>query len=171
MNNAGRGAAVHFGQATDEVWDEDLQLKLHGAIRCSRAAIPRLQAAGGGCIINITTVGGKAPAAGSVPTTVSRAAGIALTKAMSKDFAGDGIRVNTVMLGSIRSMQWERRWQRERPDLSLGEYYAEAGRAIPLGRTGRAEEVGNLIAFLASPRAAYVTGAAVAIDGGAGHAI
>ena len=168
VNNAGRGIAHPFGQATDGIWDEDLQLKLYGAIRCSRAAIPHLRAAGGGCIINITTVGGKEPAAGSVPTTVSRAAGIALTKAMSKDFAGDGIRVNTVMLGSIRSMQWERR---QRPDLSLEEYYAEVGRAIPLGRIGRAEEVGDLIAFLVSPRAAYITGAAVAIDGGAGHVI
>ena len=119
VNNAGASSAARFEDVDDETWEADLQLKVYGAIRCTRAAIPYLRAAGGGAIINITTVGGKQPGAASVPTSVSRAAGIGLTKALSKDLAADRIRVNTVMLGSIRSMQWERRWRRQAAGESL----------------------------------------------------
>ena len=171
VNNAGTSAAAPFEDVDDAAWEADLQLKVHGAIRCTRAAIPHLRAAGGGAIVNITTVGGKQPGAASVPTSVSRAAGIGLTKALSKDLAPDRIRVNTVMLGSIRSMQWERRWRGGSTNVSLEDYYANMGADIPLGRIGRAEEVADLVAFLVSPRAAYITGAAVAIDGGTGNVI
>ena len=164
-------ARHRFEDIDDETWEADLQLKVYGAIRCTRAAIPYLRAAGGGAIINITTVGGKQPGAASVPTSVSRAAGIGLTKALSKDLAADRIRVNTVMLGSIRSMQWERRWRRQAAGDSLEDYYARLGADVPLGRIGRAEEVADLVAFLVSPRAAYITGTAVAIDGGNGDVI
>ena len=171
VNNAGTSSASPFDDVDDAAWEADLQLKVYGAIRCTRAAIPHLRAAGGGAIVNITTVGGKQPGAASVPTSVSRAAGIGLTKALSKDLAPDRIRVNTVMLGSIRSMQWERRWRRGSPGVSLDDYYATMGADIPLGRIGRAEEVADLVAFLVSPRAAYITGTAVAIDGGTGDVI
>ena len=171
VNNAGASSAARFEDVDDETWEADLQLKVYGAIRCTRAAIPYLRAAGGGAIINITTVGGKQPGAASVPTSVSRAAGIGLTKALSKDLAADRIRVNTVMLGSIRSMQWERRWRRQAAGESLEDYYARLGADVPLGRIGRAEEVADLVAFLVSPRAAYITGTAVAIDGGNGDVI
>ena len=171
VNNAGASSAARFEDVDDETWEADLQLKVYGAIRCTRAAIPYLRAAGGGAIINITTVGGKQPGAASVPTSVSRAAGIGLTKALSKDLAADRIRVNTVMLGSIRSMQWERRWRRQAAGESLEDYYARLGADVPLGRIGRAEEVADLVAFLVSPRAAYISGTAVAIDGGNGDVI
>ena len=171
VNNAGTSAAAPFEDVDDAAWEADLQLKVYGAIRCTRAAIPHIRAAGGGAIVNITTVGGKQPGEASVPTTVSRAAGIGLTKALSKDLAADRIRVNTVMLGSIRSMQWERRWRSGSTNVSLEDYYATMGTDIPLGRIGRAEEVADLVAFLVSPRAAYITGTAVAIDGGKGDVI
>ena len=73
VNNAGTSSAGHFEDATDEKWKADLDLKFHAAIRCSREAIPHMRAQGGGRIINVTTVGGKAPAGGSVPTSVSAA--------------------------------------------------------------------------------------------------
>ncbi len=171
VNNAGTSAAARFEDVDDEAWEDDLRLKVYGAIRCTRAAIPHLRADGGGAIVNMTTVGGKQPGEASVPTSVSRAAGIGLTKALSKDLAANGIRVNTVMLGLIRSMQWERRWRNETPDETLEAYYTRMGNGIPLGRVGRAEEVADLVAFLVSPRAAYITGTAVAIDGGRGDVI
>lgn len=170
VNNAGTSAAGYFEEVTDEVWQADLDLKLFGAIRCSRTAIPHMKAQGWGRIINITTPGGKAPAPGSVPTSVSRAAGIALTKEMSKDYAKDNILVNTVCIGLIKSGQNRRGWERERvnrPELTLDQYYAERGKSIPLGRVGEASEAGGLIAFLASERAGYITGASINIDGGA----
>lgn len=169
VNNAGTSAAGLFEDVSDETWKYDIELKLFGAIRCSRLAIPHMKAQGGGRIINITTPGGKAPAPGSVPTSVSRAAGIALTKAMSKDYAKDKILVNTVCIGLIKSGQHERRYERvgtDDPNLTLDQWYETMGQRVPLGRVGEAEEAGDLIAFLASERAAYITGTSVNIDGG-----
>ncbi len=169
VNNAGTSAAAYFENVSDETWRYDIELKLFGAIRCSRLAIPHMKAQGGGRIINITTPGGKAPAPRSVPTSVSRAAGIALTKEMSKDYAEDNILVNTVCIGLIKSGQHERRWEQqnaENPGLTLDKWYDEMGKRVPVGRVGEAEEAGDLIAFLASDRASYITGVAINIDGG-----
>ncbi len=170
VNNAGGPGAHRFDGASDEIWQADLDVKLFGAIRCSRAALPYLRRAGGS-IVNITSTGGREPSRASVPTSVTRAAGIALTKAMSKDYADADVRVNTVMLGSIRSAQWERRWEATGRLGTLEDFYERAGVGIPLGRVGQPTEVADLVAFLVSPRAAYITGAAIAIDGGLSNTI
>ena len=169
VNNAGTAAGGSFSDATDEYWQNDLDIKLFGAIRCSRLALPHLKVSRGGRIVNITTVGGKAPEGGAVPTSVSRAAGIALTKAMSKEYAADNILVNTVCIGSIKSGQTQRwlEWMHEdNPKLTIDQIYDDIGASVPLGRIGEAEEAGDVIAFLASDRASYLTGIAVNIDGG-----
>lgn len=170
INNAGGPGAHRFDGASDEIWQADLDVKLFGAIRCSRAALPYLRRAGGS-IVNITSTGGREPSQASVPTSVTRAAGIALTKAMSKEYADAGVRVNTVMLGSVRSAQWERRWEATGRHGTLEDFYDRAGVGVPLGRLGNPEEVADLVAFLVSPRAGYITGAAIAIDGGLSNAI
>ena len=170
VNNAGTSAAGYFEDVDDGGWHADLDLKLFAAIRCCRLAIPHMKRQGGGRIINVTNLGGKAPDARSVPTSVSRAAGIALTKALSKDYAADNILVNTVCIGLIKSGQHERRWERQRadsPDLTLDRWYKDSGRSVPLGRVGESAEAGDVIAFLASERASYITGVAINIDGGA----
>ena len=123
-----------------------------------------------GRIINITTAAGKAAAGSSVPTSMSRAAGIAMTKAMSKEYASDNVLVNTVCIGSIKSGQNDRKWEAtvtKGSRLTLDEYYANNGKNIPLGRVGEAIEAGDLICFLASERASYISGTAINIDGGA----
>ncbi|HEX5502882.1 MAG TPA: SDR family oxidoreductase [Thermomicrobiales bacterium] len=167
VNNAGTSAARPFASVTDEEWHDDLELKLFGAIRTCRLALPHLRRAGGS-VINILNIGAKQPGAGSVPTSVSRAAGLALTKALSKEFAPDQVRVNAVLIGLVKSGQHERAWRAAGGGQSLDEFYAGMvrRRAIPLGRVGEAAEVGDLIAFLASPRAAYLTGVAINCDGG-----
>lgn len=169
VNNAGTSSAHPFEAATSEIWQADLQLKLFGAIHCTQAALPYMKAQGGGRIINITTPGGKAPGARSVPTSVSRAAGIALTKSLSQEYAAHNILVNTVCIGLIKSGQHERRWEKayaEDPSLTLEAYYDAMGQNVPLGRVGEASEAGDLIAFLASERASYITGTAINLDGG-----
>jgi NAD(P)-dependent dehydrogenase (short-subunit alcohol dehydrogenase family) len=166
VNNAGTSAAHPFEKVDDELWHHDLDLKLHAAIRCSREAVPYMREAGSGAIVNVTASVGKAPAASSLPTSVSRAAGMALTKALSRDLGPYGIRVNTVCIGLIRSAQIERRWQREAPELTWEQYAADPRHAIPLGRIGNADEAANVIAFLVSDAASYVTGTSVNIDGG-----
>ena len=169
VNNAGTSSTGAFEELTDQTWQADLDLKLFGAIRASRAAIPHIRRSGGGSIINILNLGSKAPGPRSYPTSVSRAAGLALTKALSKEFAADRIRVNAILIGLIKSGQHERRWQAAGGGSSLEEFYAELARsaAIPLGRVGEADEVGDLIAFLCSARGAYISGVAINMDGGA----
>ena len=164
VNNAGRHMSGHFMEMTDAQWYADLDLKLMAAIRCSRLAVPMMRRRGGGRIINITTPLGKAPSAGSVPTSVSRAAGIALTKAMSYDLADDNILVNTVCIGHVKSAQMER--VPTEKGTSLEELFGVLERSVPLGRVGETQEAADLIAFLASERASYITGCAINLDGG-----
>ncbi|MDQ0874869.1 3-oxoacyl-[acyl-carrier protein] reductase [Paenibacillus sp. V4I3] len=171
VNNAGTSAAEPFEQVGTELWRQDLELKLFGAIHCSRYAIPYMRQAGGGSIVNITTSAAKTPPASSLPTSVSRAAGLALTNAMSKDLASAQIRVNTVCIGKIRSSQIERGWKREAPEKTWEEYASDPKHDIPLGRIGNAEEAANVITFLSSDAASYVTGTSVNIDGGKGAAL
>ncbi|MFN7087079.1 MAG: SDR family oxidoreductase, partial [Burkholderiales bacterium] len=90
--------------------------------------------------------------------------GLALTKALSREYAADNILVNAVAVGKIKSRQQERRAARS--GISVEEHYAKTGKTIPLGRMGEAEEVANVIAFLASDAASYVTGCCINVDGG-----
>ena len=169
VNNAGTSSAHPFEKAVPEIWQTDLDLKLFGAIHCTQAVLPYLRAQGGGRIINLTTPGGKAAGARSVPTSGSRAAGIALTTALSQEYAAENILVNPVCVGLIKSGQHERRFaqaQADNPDLTLDAFYGAMGQRVPLGRVGEAAEVGDLIAFLASERAGYITGASINVDGG-----
>jgi 3-oxoacyl-[acyl-carrier protein] reductase len=161
VNNAGTSAAASFEKVDDATWQDDLELKLMAAIRFCRLAIPLMRARGGGRIVNVTNLGGKAPSAGGLPTSVSRAAGINLTKSLSKEFAAEKILVNTICIGLVKSGQWERRAKGD-----LDAYYREAGKRVPIGRVGEAEEFGDLVAFLVSERAAFITGTAINFDGG-----
>jgi len=165
VNNAGTSARGGFETLADDIWEQDFNLKLFAAIRLARLAIPHMRQQGGGRIINITNIGAKQPAAGSMPTSVTRAAGLALTKALSKEFAPDGILVNTVCIGIVRSGQHER--NAEKMGIPVESLYAERAKAVPLGRVGKAEEVANAIAFLASDAASFITGVSLNLDGGA----
>jgi NAD(P)-dependent dehydrogenase (short-subunit alcohol dehydrogenase family) len=136
------------------------------AVRCTRLAVPHLIAAGGGAIVNVLNTGAKAPGAGSLPTTASRAAGLAITKAASKDLGRLGIRVNAVLVGLVASGQWQRR--ADAAGQSEEEFYRQMAKNtdIPLGRVGRSEEFADVAAYLLSDRSSYVTGSAINLDGG-----
>jgi NAD(P)-dependent dehydrogenase (short-subunit alcohol dehydrogenase family) len=164
VNNAGTSKRGAFLELTDEEWAADLELKVFGAIRCTRLAVPHMKKNGGGRIVNITISSAKQPGAESYPTSVSRAAGLAITKALSKEFAANNILVNTVCIGRIKSGQHERRYKRQ--GQTAEQYYAESAKGIPMGRVGEAEEVANVIAFLVSDAASYVTGSSINLDGG-----
>ncbi|HEY7366201.1 MAG TPA: SDR family oxidoreductase [Methylomirabilota bacterium] len=161
VNNAGTSSAAPFASVDDATWQRDFDLKVMGAIRFCRLVIPLMKQRGGGRIINVTTVGGKAPAARALPTSLTRAAGINLTKSLANEHAADRILVNTVCLGLVKSAQWERRAKGD-----LDAYYREAAKRVPVGRVGEAEEFADLVAFLASERAGYITGTAINFDGG-----
>lgn len=171
VNNAGTSMAKAFEVVSDTDWESDFDLKVWGAVRFIRAVIPEMRKVGGGRIINVTNLGGRTPGPASMPTSISRAAGIAMTKGLSKDLAKDNILVNTVCIGLIKSGQHEQRYaalKEAHPDLTIEAFYAERVRArgVPLGRVGEAHEAGDVIAFLASEPASYLTGVAINIDGG-----
>jgi len=164
VNNAGGTGQSAFEKVDDAEWENDLAIKVKAQLRTARAAIPHLKKQGGGRIINLNMVGAKQPGAAMFPTTVSRAAGLALTKGLSKELAPFNILVNAVAVGKIKSKQQERRAARSK--MSVEEHYAQTGRTVPLGRMGEAEEVADVIAFLASDAASYVTGTCINVDGG-----
>lgn len=171
VNNAGRSATSAFDELTDDAWYADLDLKLMGAVRCARLVIPQMKLVGGGRIINITHPGGKQPGAASYPTSVSRAAGIAMTKALSKELLPYNILVNTVCLTSIKSAQGERAWKAESSRGTLEEYWIERAKEHPLGRLGEPSDAGALVAFLASECASFITGTAINLDGGLSNVV
>ena len=162
VNNAGTSAAASLEELDDEAWQRDIDLKLMAAVRMCRRAVPIMRQRGGGSILNATIVGGKAPAAKTLPTSVTRAAGINLTKSLANEYASDNIRVNTICIGLLKSTQWDRR-SGDRP---VEQLYAELAARVPLGRVGEAEDYADLAAFLVSERATYITGAAINLDGG-----
>ena len=165
VNNAGTSQAASFLEVTDETWTYDWDLKVMGAIRFCKLVIPSMKKRGGGAIVNVTTIGGKTPLAKALPTSMTRAAGINLTKSLSKEYAADQIRVNTICLGVVKSAQWTRRFKGG----DLNAFYATMAkeRGVPLGRLGEAEEFADLVAFLVSERAKWITGTAINFDGGA----
>ncbi|MBM89682.1 MAG: short-chain dehydrogenase [Gammaproteobacteria bacterium] len=168
VNNAGTSSTSTLENLSNEQLDEDINLKVKGAIYCTRHALPHLKESKG-CICNTTTPGGKAPTAGTQPTALSRAAGISLTKTWAFEFAADGVRVNTVCVGFLRSRQHRLRWEastKQKPDLTLDEFYDQFNPRIPMGRVGEAREAGDVIVFLCSAMASYVTGTAINADGG-----
>ncbi len=170
VNNAGTSSASNFEAMTNEQLDIDFSLKVKGAIYMTRYALPYLKKSGAGAICNTTTPGGKAAAGGTQPTALSRAAGISLTKAWSKEFGQYGIRVNTVCVGVLKSRQHRRRWEAINANDSsytLDDHWNTFGEAVPLGRIGEAQEAGDVIAFVCSARGSYISGAAINVDGGA----
>ncbi len=162
VNNAGASAAALFQDVTDKNWEDDINLKLMSTIRMCRLVIPYMKSNNKGVIINATIGGGKAPNAGSLPTTVTRAAGINLTKSLANEYAKDNIRVNTICIGLIKSAQWDRKVGSG----DVNDLYKEMSIKVPMGRVGEEIDYANLVAFLSSDRSGYITGTAINLDGG-----
>ncbi len=166
VNNAGQSTRGPSETITDEQWQADLDLKLFAQVRFCRILMPQMKARKWGRIISVLNIGAKAPGADSAPTSVSRAAQMALTKAMSMEGAPHNVLINSLHVGVIVSDQIVRRHAREGANVSLEEFIAQAGKAVPMGRMGKAEEFANVATFLASDAAGYVTGCAINVDGG-----
>jgi NAD(P)-dependent dehydrogenase (short-subunit alcohol dehydrogenase family) len=166
VNNAGQSQRGKFEEVTDELWQADLDLKLFAAIRLTRLAFPGMKQRRWGRVLNVLNIGAKAPQAESAPTSVSRAAGLALTKVLAGEGAAHNVLVNALLVGRIESDQIARRHKAEGTNVSLAEYVKAHGAGIPLGRMGRAEEFANVALFLASDAGSYVTGSAINVDGG-----
>lgn len=170
VHNAGRAAGGPIQSIEDATWEADFQLKLMAAVRLTRLALPELRATQGSILFTLA-ISAKTPGGSSEPSSVTRAAGMALMKALSKELAPDGVRANAVLIGLIESGQWVR--AAEGAGEPLEQFYTRFARdaAIPMGRFGRSEEFADLGCFLLSPRASYLTGVAVNLDGGLSPAV
>ncbi len=168
VNNAGTSRAKKFADITDEEWQEDFELKLFAAVRLCRLALPGMKSRRWGRIINVLNTGAKAPPPTGAPTAVSRAAGLALTKVLAGDGAPHNVLVNALLVGFIKSGQWEKLHRDTKPNVTYEEFLQGMveSRNIPIGRIGETEEFANIACFLASDAAGYITGTAINVDGG-----
>jgi 3-oxoacyl-[acyl-carrier protein] reductase len=164
VNNIGGNRRKPFAETTDDDWEAVLDVNLKAHIRCSRAVIPHLKAAGGGAILFIASIFGReAGGAGLSIYNTTKSALISLAKIMALELAADGIRVNSLAPGSIRfpGGSWDRRVQADPEGMD-----AFVARNLPIGRFGTAEEIADVAVFLVSERAGLVTGACLNVDGG-----
>lgn len=161
VNNVGKAGGTDIVATSDDEWTSALDQTLFPAIRLSRLAVPEMRRTGGGVILMIASIWGR-ESGGRMTYNAVKAAEISLAKAMSQQLAKDNIRVNSIAPGSILfdGGSWAQRQQAD-PE-GIAEFVK---RDLPFGRFGKADEVGDVVAFLASPRASWISGACITVDG------
>jgi NAD(P)-dependent dehydrogenase (short-subunit alcohol dehydrogenase family) len=169
VNNAGQGRITTFADTTDEAWNDEFRLKFFSVIYPTRAFLPALAESKSGAIVVVNSLLARQPEPHMVATAALRAGVQNLVKSMSVEFAPKGVRVNSILLGVVDSGQWQRRFEaRAKPGQTREQWMAALAedRGILVGRLGRPEEPAAAIAFLASPIAGFITGAALEVAGG-----
>ena len=168
VNNAGIYRAAAVLDVTEEHWDAIMTINAKAVFFASQAVLPTMIAARRGAIVNLASMAGKVGSRTNLPYNVSKAAVISMTKSLALAHAADGIRVNCVCPGFVETDMWTQvaREQGALLGLTPEEFTQRRAEQVPLGRMERAEDVAAVIAFLASPRAGYMTGQALSVDGG-----
>ena len=161
VNNMGLARGSGLLDTSDAEWQEAFDQTLYPAIRASKLAVPLMRKRGGGVIVMVTSIWGR-ESGGRMTYNVAKAAETSLSKALAQQFARDNVRVVSVAPGSILfpGGSWHKRQQSD-PD-GIADFVR---RELPFGRFGRAEEVGDVVAFLASPRASWISGSSIVVDG------
>ena len=166
VNNVGYAVQARFDEVSDEEWDSMWQLNVMSYVRAIRASLPHLRATKG-AIVNVSSTAGKRPSGGMPHYSVTKAAVLSLSRLVADLYAAEGIRCNAVTPGPVATDAWLA--EGGLADQQGGDreaVLARVGAGRPLGRLAQPEEIANVIAFLASERSSYVTGAAWSADGG-----
>jgi NAD(P)-dependent dehydrogenase (short-subunit alcohol dehydrogenase family) len=171
VNNVGTARIASFEELTDEEWRAAWELNVLAYVRCIRGALPALRESGRASIVNVASTSGKRPSGGMPHYSVTKAAVLSLSRLVADRYAGEGIRSNAVCPGPTLTPAWLADGgladqTAAGSGKSREEVLEAVGKGRPLGRLATAEEIAGVIAFLCSPRAAFVTGAAWSVDGG-----
>ncbi|WP_102225216.1 SDR family NAD(P)-dependent oxidoreductase [Acidimangrovimonas sediminis] len=176
VNNAGgSGGGSDWGTTEPGAWASTYDANVLAAVRVAKAVLPQMRRAGWGRIINISSLAGLMPPAANPDYSAAKAAMLAMSASMSKAVAAEGVTVNTVSPGTIHSEKLDARFREvaQQRGVAPGAPWAEVEAAVlplfaevPIGRVGTLEEIADAVAFLASPRASYMTGANLRLDGG-----
>ena len=166
VNNAGIGTFGSVVEMSEADWRASLAINLDGVFLAAKHAIPAMRRRGGGAIVNIASVHGFATIGPRISYVTSKTALLGMTRGMALNHAADGIRVNAVCPGPVATPMLRDSWAKMFPGRSPDEVLAAQGKKLPVGRLGRPEDIAEAVAFLASERAAFITGTDLKVDGG-----
>ena len=168
VNNAGIYRAAAALDVTEEHWDAIMTINAKAVFFATQAVLPVMIAQKSGSIVSLASMAGKIGSRTNLPYNVSKAAVISMTKSFALAHAADGIRVNCVCPGFVETDMWNQvaREQSALLNQTPEEFTRKRQESVPLGRMERPEDVAAVIGFLASPRAGYMTGQALSVDGG-----
>jgi NAD(P)-dependent dehydrogenase (short-subunit alcohol dehydrogenase family) len=166
VNNVGYSEIRKLEDLTDDIWQASFEINLMSAVRATRAALPGMRERGAGTIVNVSSTAAKRPSTGMPDYSVMKAALLSFSRLVADLYAKDGIRCNAVTPGPTATRAWLGEGGLADQQGERDEVLAKVGAGRPLGRLAQPEEIAAVIAFLCSPRASYVTGAAWSADGG-----
>ena len=166
VNNVGYSEIRRLEDVTDDIWQASFEINLMSAVRATRAALPGMRERGTGTIVNVSSTAAKRPSTGMPDYSVMKAALLSFSRLVADLYEKDGIRCNAVTPGPTATDAWLGKGGLADQQGERDEVLAKVGAGRPLGRLARPEEIASVIAFLCSPRASYVTGAAWSADGG-----